>query len=174
MQKKPQTSNPIVSHPGLPPSRASPGVSGVGLPGAGKENMSCHNPKCHRCPQTTQLRLKKNENKPSLLAQPPGEELAGWFRGGEWMRGHRKGEAHRRNQYKPFFCSQDWVIAPRGYSAYYCEGECAFPLDSCMNATNHAILQSLVSATRTGSTGRDWSEPRALGLVLATPGFKSV
>lgn len=40
---------------------------------------------------------------------------------------------------------QDWVIAPQGYSAYYCEGECLFPLDSCMNATNHAILQSLVS-----------------------------
>lgn len=43
------------------------------------------------------------------------------------------------------------MIAPQGYSAYYCEGECAFPLDSCMNATNHAILQSLVSATRNGS-----------------------
>uniref|UniRef100_A0A674JKM0 TGF-beta family profile domain-containing protein n=1 Tax=Terrapene triunguis TaxID=2587831 RepID=A0A674JKM0_9SAUR len=40
----------------------------------------------------------------------------------------------------------DWVIAPQGYSAFYCEGECAFPLDSCMNATNHAILQSLVSS----------------------------
>ncbi|KAL0604690.1 Bone morphogenetic protein 8B [Plecturocebus cupreus] len=39
----------------------------------------------------------------------------------------------------------DWVIAPQGYSAYYCEGECSFPLGSCMNATNHAILQSLVS-----------------------------
>ncbi|XP_075764849.1 bone morphogenetic protein 8B [Pelodiscus sinensis] len=38
----------------------------------------------------------------------------------------------------------DWVIAPQGYSAFYCEGDCAFPLDSCMNATNHAILQSLV------------------------------
>ncbi|XP_060062137.1 bone morphogenetic protein 8A [Erinaceus europaeus] len=38
----------------------------------------------------------------------------------------------------------DWVIAPQGYSAYYCEGECSFPLGSCMNATNHAILQSLV------------------------------
>ncbi|XP_004614370.2 bone morphogenetic protein 8A-like [Sorex araneus] len=38
----------------------------------------------------------------------------------------------------------DWVIAPQGYSAYYCEGECIFPLDSCMNATNHAIVQSLV------------------------------
>lgn len=43
------------------------------------------------------------------------------------------------------FPTQDWVIAPQGYSAYYCEGECSFPLDSCMNATNHAIVQSLVS-----------------------------
>lgn len=52
------------------------------------------------------------------------------------------------------------MIAPQGYSAYYCEGECAFPLDSCMNATNHAILQSLVSAAHQGSPG---GTSRALG-----------
>ncbi len=40
--------------------------------------------------------------------------------------------------------SQDWIIAPEGYAAYYCEGECAFPLNSYMNATNHAIVQTLV------------------------------
>ncbi|XP_069569452.1 bone morphogenetic protein 7-like [Brachyistius frenatus] len=39
---------------------------------------------------------------------------------------------------------QDWIIAPDGYAAYYCEGECAFPLNSYMNATNHAIVQTLV------------------------------
>ncbi|KAJ4935024.1 hypothetical protein JOQ06_007803 [Pogonophryne albipinna] len=39
---------------------------------------------------------------------------------------------------------QDWIIAPEGYAAYYCEGECAFPLNSYMNATNHAIVQTLV------------------------------
>nr|XP_058895162.1 bone morphogenetic protein 7 isoform X4 [Kogia breviceps] len=38
---------------------------------------------------------------------------------------------------------QDWIIAPEGYAAYYCEGECAFPLNSYMNATNHAIVQTL-------------------------------
>lgn len=42
-------------------------------------------------------------------------------------------------------CRQDWIIAPEGYAAYYCEGECAFPLNSYMNATNHAIVQTLVS-----------------------------
>lgn len=41
---------------------------------------------------------------------------------------------------------QDWIIAPEGYAAYYCEGECAFPLNSYMNATNHAIVQTLVGA----------------------------
>ncbi|MBZ3874469.1 Bone morphogenetic protein 7 [Sciurus carolinensis] len=41
---------------------------------------------------------------------------------------------------------QDWIIAPEGYAAYYCEGECAFPLNSYMNATNHAIVQTLDSA----------------------------
>lgn len=45
--------------------------------------------------------------------------------------------------------SQDWIIAPEGYAAYYCEGECAFPLNSYMNATNHAIVQTLVSTYKT-------------------------
>ncbi|XP_041360873.1 bone morphogenetic protein 7-like isoform X2 [Gigantopelta aegis] len=39
---------------------------------------------------------------------------------------------------------QDWIIAPDGYSAFYCEGECSFPLGTHMNATNHAIVQTLV------------------------------
>ncbi|XP_072357288.1 bone morphogenetic protein 7-like isoform X4 [Scyliorhinus torazame] len=38
---------------------------------------------------------------------------------------------------------QDWIIAPEGYAAFYCDGECSFPLDSHMNATNHAIVQTL-------------------------------
>lgn len=52
-------------------------------------------------------------------------------------------------QWHNFVClpplCQDWIIAPEGYAAYYCEGECAFPLNSYMNATNHAIVQTLVS-----------------------------
>ncbi|KAF5297757.1 hypothetical protein FQR65_LT09931 [Abscondita terminalis] len=39
---------------------------------------------------------------------------------------------------------QDWIIAPDGYAAYYCSGECNFPLNAHMNATNHAIVQTLV------------------------------
>lgn len=39
---------------------------------------------------------------------------------------------------------QDWIIAPEGYSAFFCYGECSFPLSAHMNATNHAIVQTLV------------------------------
>ncbi|KAG8571702.1 hypothetical protein GDO81_011757 [Engystomops pustulosus] len=38
---------------------------------------------------------------------------------------------------------QDWIIAPKGYAANYCGGECSFPLNAHMNATNHAIVQTL-------------------------------
>lgn len=38
----------------------------------------------------------------------------------------------------------DWIIAPDGYGAYYCSGECNFPLNTHMNATNHALVQTLV------------------------------
>ncbi|KPP78007.1 bone morphogenetic protein 8A-like [Scleropages formosus] len=38
----------------------------------------------------------------------------------------------------------DWVLAPQGYSAFYCDGECLYPLGSCMNATNHAMIQLVV------------------------------
>ncbi|KAI6074881.1 Bone morphogenetic protein 6 [Aix galericulata] len=37
----------------------------------------------------------------------------------------------------------DWIIAPKGYAANYCDGECSFPLNAHMNATNHAIVQTL-------------------------------
>uniref|UniRef100_A0A9J8B158 Bone morphogenetic protein 8a n=1 Tax=Cyprinus carpio carpio TaxID=630221 RepID=A0A9J8B158_CYPCA len=43
---------------------------------------------------------------------------------------------------------KDWVLAPTGYSAFYCDGECDYPLGSCMNATNHAMIQLLVHLLR--------------------------
>ncbi|KPP78301.1 bone morphogenetic protein 5-like [Scleropages formosus] len=42
------------------------------------------------------------------------------------------------------FFPKDWIIAPEGYAAFYCDGECSFPLNAHMNATNHAIVQTLV------------------------------
>ncbi|XP_053678525.1 protein 60A-like [Anopheles nili] len=39
---------------------------------------------------------------------------------------------------------QDWIIAPDGFGAFFCYGECNFPLNTHMNATNHALIQTLV------------------------------
>ncbi|XP_077108850.1 protein DVR-1-like [Ranitomeya variabilis] len=38
---------------------------------------------------------------------------------------------------------QNWVIAPRGYLANDCYGECPYPLAEILNGSNHAILQAL-------------------------------
>jgi hypothetical protein len=37
-----------------------------------------------------------------------------------------------------------WIIAPKGYSAYYCKGHCNFPLGQSQRPTNHATVQSIV------------------------------
>lgn len=57
---------------------------------------------------------------------------------------------------------QDWIIAPEGYAAYYCEGECAFPLNSYMNATNHAIVQTLVHFINPDSVPKPCCAPTQL------------
>lgn len=40
----------------------------------------------------------------------------------------------------------DWIVAPSGYEAYYCKGDCPFPLPDRLNATNHAVVQTLVNS----------------------------
>lgn len=93
---------------------------------------------------------------------------------GAWSLAHRRGGLTWRvgpcGSHFPRALSslQDWIIAPEGYAAYYCEGECAFPLNSYMNATNHAIVQTLVSVACLPS-GVRWGAgaPICLGLLPA-------
>ncbi|MEE6474397.1 hypothetical protein FKM82_010364 [Ascaphus truei] len=40
----------------------------------------------------------------------------------------------------------DWIVAPPGYHAFYCHGECPFPMADHLNSTNHAIVQTLVNS----------------------------
>ena len=40
----------------------------------------------------------------------------------------------------------EWIVAPPGYHAFYCQGECPFPLAEHLNSTNHAIVQTLVNS----------------------------
>lgn len=60
---------------------------------------------------------------------------------------------------------QDWIIAPDGYDAYYCSGECNFPLNAHMNATNHAIVQTLVHLVSPGKVPKPCCAPTKLSPI---------
>ena len=38
----------------------------------------------------------------------------------------------------------EWILAPDGYTANYCSGNCLFPLGHDVNASSHAMIQSIV------------------------------
>ncbi|XP_054716058.1 bone morphogenetic protein 2-like [Uloborus diversus] len=59
----------------------------------------------------------------------------------------------------------DWIIAPPGYNAYYCYGECAYPLADHMNATNHAIVQALVNSANPAAVPRACCVPTELSPI---------
>lgn len=59
----------------------------------------------------------------------------------------------------------DWIIAPDGYGAFYCSGECNFPLNAHMNATNHAIVQTLVHLIEPKRVPKPCCAPTRLGAL---------
>ncbi|XP_028578038.1 bone morphogenetic protein 2 [Podarcis muralis] len=60
----------------------------------------------------------------------------------------RKSNCKRHDLYVDFndVGWNDWIVAPPGYSAFYCHGDCPFPLADHLNSTNHAIVQTLVNS----------------------------
>lgn len=95
-----------------------------------------------RAPRAVRPLRRRLLKKTNELPQP--HKLPGIFDGAHGSHGRQVCRRHELYVSFQDLGWLDWVIAPQGYSAYYCEGECSFPLDSCMNATNHAIVQSLV------------------------------
>ncbi|XP_069500734.1 bone morphogenetic protein 2-like [Ambystoma mexicanum] len=39
-----------------------------------------------------------------------------------------------------------WIVAPKGYHAFFCHGECRFPLADHLNSSSHAMVQTLVNS----------------------------
>ncbi|GMT10661.1 hypothetical protein PFISCL1PPCAC_3954, partial [Pristionchus fissidentatus] len=60
-------------------------------------------------------------------------------------KGGRRAACRRHGLYVDFkdLNWSEWLVSPAGFQAYYCAGACSFPLSSAMNATNHAIVQTL-------------------------------
>ncbi|XP_028677745.2 bone morphogenetic protein 4 [Erpetoichthys calabaricus] len=65
------------------------------------------------------------------------------------VRGRKKNRSCRRHALYVDFSDvnwNDWIVAPPGYQAFYCHGDCPFPLADHLNSTNHAIVQTLVNS----------------------------
>lgn len=59
----------------------------------------------------------------------------------------------------------DWIVAPPGYHAYYCDGECPFPMADHLNSTNHAIVQTLVNSVNPNAVPRACCVPTDLSPI---------
>lgn len=59
----------------------------------------------------------------------------------------------------------DWIVAPGGYDAYYCKGECRIPMADHLNATNHAVVQSLVNSINGSLAPRACCVPTSLTTI---------
>ncbi|CAH1731474.1 unnamed protein product [Aphis gossypii] len=56
----------------------------------------------------------------------------------------------------------DWIQAPPGYDAFYCHGECTFPLANHINASNHAVMQTLINSYNPATVSRACCVPTKL------------
>ena len=59
----------------------------------------------------------------------------------------------------------DWIVAPPAYQAFFCHGECPFPLADHLNATNHAIVQTLVNSVNPSAVPRACCVPTELSPI---------
>lgn len=59
----------------------------------------------------------------------------------------------------------DWIVAPPGYDAFYCHGDCPFPLADHLNSTNHAIVQTLVYSTKPSMVPKACCVPTVLSSI---------
>ncbi|KAF4520596.1 hypothetical protein B566_EDAN006007 [Ephemera danica] len=59
----------------------------------------------------------------------------------------------------------DWIVAPPGYDAYYCSGECPFPLADHLNTTNHAVVQTLMHSMSPGLVPKACCVPTELSPI---------
>uniref|UniRef100_A0A1I8P6N3 Protein decapentaplegic n=1 Tax=Stomoxys calcitrans TaxID=35570 RepID=A0A1I8P6N3_STOCA len=89
-------------------------------------------------------------------------------RAGHHRRAHRRKnneEVCRRHSLYVDFVDvgwSDWIVAPPGYDAFYCQGKCPFPLADHFNSTNHAVVQTIVNNINPGKVPKACCVPTQL------------
>ncbi|KAL3887915.1 hypothetical protein ACJMK2_000300 [Sinanodonta woodiana] len=97
------------------------------------------------------------------------EEYYQWGQYSNAQKQHEHGTCQKHSLFVEFRSLgwQDWIIAPDGYAAFYCGGECSFPLGAHLNATNHAIVQTLVHLSDPAGVPKPFCAPTRLsGLTV--------
>lgn len=59
----------------------------------------------------------------------------------------------------------DWIVAPAGYQAYFCQGECPYYLPDNLNSTNHAVVQTLVHSVNPQAVPKPCCVPTELSPI---------
>ncbi|KAJ8953833.1 hypothetical protein NQ318_006683 [Aromia moschata] len=83
-------------------------------------------------------------------------------------RGYEKREPCSRHKMYVDFTEvgwSDWIVAPPGYDAYHCQGECNFPLPDHLNTTNHAIVQTLMNSVNPSKVPKTCCVPTQLNSI---------
>ena len=99
-------------------------------------------------------RAVRNGKRRSKSSRGQGRGGANKGRGRRRQRRKGKKSANHKCKRRPLYVSfadvgwKDWIMAPSGYDAFYCSGRCKGFLANHMNATNHAIVRSLVHSVR--------------------------
>jgi len=77
-----------------------------------------------------------------------GSSLKKRSRGTKSKRRRKKESCRRKPLYVDFnqLGWSNWVIAPKGYQAYFCQGLCEFPIDNHLKPTNHATVQTILNS----------------------------
>lgn len=121
------------------------------------------------------LLLLYTEDARALAARESGETRLVRNKRATQRRGHRphhrRKEAREMCQRRPLFVDfaevgwSDWIVAPSGYDAYYCQGDCPFPLADHLNGTNHAIVQTLVNSVNPAAVPKPCCVPTQLSSI---------
>ena len=86
-------------------------------------------------------------------------------------KGHRRKNSQDICQRHPLYVDfsdvgwNDWIVAPPGYEAFHCKGECNFPFADHLNTTNHAIVQTLVHSISEGLAPKACCVPTQLSSI---------
>ncbi|XP_045475980.1 bone morphogenetic protein 10-like [Harmonia axyridis] len=59
----------------------------------------------------------------------------------------------------------EWIVQPKGYEAFQCQGKCFYPVAEHLSPTKHAIVQALLHSVSPSRTSRSCCVPTSLDSI---------